>query len=331
VSIADTTSNQGGATPTASATSFYLSANLVLDASDVLMGSRAVPPLAAGAAHSRSTSVIVPSSTPAGAYYVFAKTDAGDAISESVETNNTRMTGPIGIGPDLILSSITAPAAVAPGVSFSVNSTTRNQGGGTAAASTTVFYLSTNIVLDAADTSIGSRAISALSPGTNATGSASVTLPASTTIGTYFLLGKADGASAVAEGVETNNTGFPVQIRVGPDLAVSALNVPGAAAGATITIAETTINQGSAATPASTTRFYLSRNTQLDATDVLLGSRTVPALAAGASSAGTTAVVIPAATAPGTYIVIAVADGPGGIVEAVENNNASIAAIWVTP
>jgi subtilase family serine protease len=154
-------------------------------------------------------------------------------------------------------------------------------------------------------------------------------MPANTAVGTYFLLAKADGANAVAESNENNNTALPVQIRVGPDLVVSAMNVPGAVAGATVSVTETTVNQGSVASPASSTRFYLSTNTLLDAADVLLGSRTVLALAAGASSSGTTALVIPAGTASGTYVVIAVADGPGAIVEAAENNNTVIRAISV--
>jgi PKD repeat protein len=277
-----------------------------------------------------STSATTTHTYGAGGPYSIQLTVTDDAGAQA--TASTTATISTSQGPaDLVLSALTGPAAVAPGVSVLINSTTRNQGTGAAGASTTVFYLSVNTLLEATDTSIGSRAIAALAPGASSTGSASVTLPANTTIGSYFLLAKADGASAVAESVETNNTGLPIQVRVGPDLAVSALNVPGAAAGATISIAETTVNQGSAATPTSTTRFYLSANTQLDAADILLGSRTVPALAAGASNSGATAVVIPATTAAGTYVLIAVADGPNGIVEALENNNITIRALSVTP
>ena len=277
-----------------------------------------------------STSATTTHTYGAGGPYVIQLTVTDDAGAQA--TASTTATIATSQGPaDLVLSALTGPAAVAPGVSVLINSTTRNQGTGAAGASTTVFYLSVNTLLEPTDTSIGSRAIAALAPGASSAGSASVKLPANTAIGSYFLLAKADGASAVAESVETNNTGLPIQVRVGPDLAVSALTVPGAAAGATISIAETTANQGSAATPTSTTRFYLSANTQLDAADTLLGSRTVPALAAGASSNGTTAVVIPGTTAAGTYVLIAVADGPNGIVEALENNNITIRALSVTP
>ena len=63
------------------------------------------------------------------------------------------------------------------GDSISVDDTTKNQGGSTAGASTTYFYLSTNTVLDAGDTLLGSRTVGSLAAGAVASGSTSVTLP----------------------------------------------------------------------------------------------------------------------------------------------------------
>ena len=65
----------------------------------------------------------------------------------------------------------------------------------------------------------------------------------------------------------------------------------------------------------TTTKFYLSTYNILDAGDTVLGGRTVPALAAGASSTGTTTVPFPAGTTPGTYYIIARADAHGAIAE----------------
>jgi hypothetical protein len=73
-----------------------------------------------------------------------------------------------------------------------------------------------------------------------------------------------------------------------PDLLVSTWTAPAnACPGATISIKDTTKNQGSGLTGASTTKFYLSTNTTLDALDTPLGSRTVPSLTAGAVNTGT--------------------------------------------
>jgi len=78
------------------------------------------------------------------------------------------------------------------------------------------------------------------------------------------------------------------------------------------------------------TRFYLSTNSSVDAGDVLLGSRPVPALAPGANDSGSVALVIPAQTAPGKYFIVSAADAAGLITEALENNNTKARSITIT-
>ena len=58
------------------------------------------------------------------------------------------------------------------------------------------------------------------------------------------------------------------------------------------------------------TRFCLSPDFSLDATDVLLQGPSVPALSGGTSNSATTSVTIPASTADGVYYLIAKADSP---------------------
>jgi subtilase family serine protease len=103
-----------------------------------------------------------------------------------------------------------------------------------------------------------------------------------------------------------------------------------AAAGSTITVSDTTTNAGGASAPGSTTRFYLSLNLGYDAGDVALGSRSIGPLAAGASSAGSTSIVIPAGTTPGAYWLIAVTDADGGVTEASETNNTKVVFVRIT-
>ena len=111
---------------------------------------------------------------------------------------------------------------------------------------------------------------------------------------------------------------------------MSGLTAPtSAAAGAIISVTETTRNTGGGNAAASTTRFYLSTNFTFDASDVLVGSRDVPALIGGATSLWTTSITIPAGTAPATYYLIAVADGTEVIVETSETNNTAARAIRV--
>ena len=95
-----------------------------------------------------------------------------------------------------------------------------------------------------------------------------------------------------------------------PDMVVSALYAAPAIVGpdTDIVITDTTKNQGTGASSASKTGFYLSTNSGLDASDILLGTRVVSSLTAGATEAGSTTLHIPPSTATGAYRVLAKAD-----------------------
>jgi subtilase family serine protease len=330
--VTDTVANRGGGAAGASTTRFYLSANTALDAGDVALGgSRAVGGLAPDGTSAGSAAVVVPAGTATGSYYLLAKADADGMVPESQETNNVAARL-IRIGGDLTVSAMTSPSKAAAGATIAVSDTTANTGAGTVEASTTRFYLSANSLLDASDRLLaGGRAVPALTAGASSTGATSVAIPAEVVVGAYYLIAKADADDAAAETQENNNT-LARAIAVGPDLRVSSLTVPfNVVAGATFTVNETTQNQGGGSALASTTRFYLSINCSVDASDVLLdGSRAVPALAGGASSAGSTALVVTAGTAPGTYYVIAQADGAGVVAETSEANNTSARVVKVS-
>jgi len=328
ITVTDTTKNQGGGSVGASVTRFYLSTDIVWDAADVPLGSRAVPALAAGASSSGSTVVTIPAGTGAGTYFVLARADADRAVSETNEINNTT-SAQVMLGPDLVVATLSAPTSAGAGATITVTDTTKNQGAGTAGASTTRIYFSSNPILDAGDVLLGGRAVPALGSGASSSGTTAVTLPAGSAPGIYYLIAQADADQVVGETIETNNT-TAVTVQVGGDLVVSALTVPATAGtGTTITVTDTTLNQGAGGVGASTTRFYLSSDTILDAGDVPLGGRAVPALAAGLSSTGSTPVTIPAGIPGGTYYVIARADADNVVVETIETNNTTARAIQI--
>jgi hypothetical protein len=332
ITISDTTRNQGAGTAESSTTGLYLSKNVLLDASDILLGTRAVNALAAGASETGSSSVTIPAGTETGTYYVIARADHTGTLPETNEYNNNRFSTLVRVGPDLVVPAFgAAPSVSGAGGTVTLTDTTRNQGTMPVGATVTAYYFSSNAILDTGDERIGSRSVPALSPDGASTGSTAVQLPQSAGIGTYYLFARADDQGAVVESTETNNASRLFAIRLGPDLVVSAVKAPYTApAGSTITVADTTTNSGGASAPGSTTRFYLSVNLGFDASDVALGSRSVGALAAGASSAGSTPVVIPAATTPGSYWLIAVTDADGGVTEASETNNTKVVFVRVT-
>ena len=331
VIITDTTTNQGAADADASSTGFYLSSNLTLDSTDVLLGSRAVPAITAGASNSSSTSLQIPLNTAGGTYYIIANTDVEKAVAESIETNNTKFSTVL-VGPDLVVTSVAAPSSATPGAAIVISDTTANQGAGSAAASMTQYYLSANSVFDSTDLPLGSRAIAPLASAGTASGSVTVSIPATISTGVYYVIAESDGGNVVAETSETNNSRPSSQVKIGADLIVSVLAVPAlTGAGVSVTVTDTTTNQGTGTADASITSFYLSVNATLDASDVQLGNRSVSALAAGASSSGSSSFQIPTSTATGSYYVIAVADATSAVGETVETNNTKIALVRIGP
>jgi subtilisin family serine protease/subtilase family serine protease len=320
--VNDTTKNQGTGSSLPSNTGFYLSTNVSLDGTDVWLGSRPVVSLGPSITNQDSTSLHIPPSTGVGSYYILAKADWDSTVTENIETNNVRASGVIKIGPDLIVSTVVAPATAVAGGTIDVSDTTTNQGGGSSATSTTRFYLSTNAALDGSDQLIGSRPVPLVAPGTSAGFTTPVTVPATVAGGTYYVIAQADGASEVPETTETNNTKFSAAIKIGPDLIVSAMSAPAStAAGGTISVTDTTKNQGAGPAGASSTGFYLSANTTVGAGDRFIGSRSLGELAPNGTSTISTPVQIPTDTLPGSYYVVGRADWNGNVAETSDTNN----------
>jgi subtilase family serine protease len=328
--VTDTTRNQGTGSAAPSVTSFYLSRNFILETSDPLLGSRSIGTLAAGTASSGTVSLVLPNDLDAGTYYVFAKADGNGVLSETNESNNTRLTS-LAVGPDLIVTAMSAPPLAAAGANILVSDTTVNQGGEAAPASSTRFFLSANVLLDAADTPLQARSMGALAPGASSSGSTSVTIPAGTVSGSYYLFAQADGSTSIPEPNEANNSRLTT-IRIGADLTVSGFTAPArAAAGSTITVTDTTTNAGAGPAAASTTAFFLSSNLMLDGADMRLQpSRAVPLLGAGGSSTGTTTLTLPNVPAGGWFL-LANADDGNVVPETGEGNNVRFAGLQIGP
>ena len=235
--------------------------------------------------------------------------------------------------PDLLVRSVSAVTAVIPGSDIVVTETTTNRGKVAAGPSTTSFYLSMDRKPDAGDLLLGSRIpnIPALAPKESNTGSTSLTIPLATALGRYFLIAVADAAGGVDETKEKNAKVRPLTVAL-PDMIVQSLRAPSsAAAGASVVVSDTTGNKAPVGAGASTTQYYLSADVILDGSDVLLGSRIVPALGAKGRSAGSVSVTIPLATTSGKYFLLAVADEAAEVTEADENNNLRSRPITITP
>jgi len=242
--------------------------------------------------------------------------------------------------PDLVEVSVTNPPVSAPtGTSFSVTDKAQNLGTASSGTSTTRYYLSltpqqTNsgaILLS------GSRSIPALTTAgasNSSQGATKVTIPAGTPLGTYYLLACADDnvPQEVIESNEVNNcfaSAGTVQLAL-PDLTEASLtNPPSAATPGTVFSVTDRVQNSAVPAGASTTQYYISTAQGKNGSEILLGSRAVPALTAtGPSSRSqvTVNLTIPAATPLGTYYLFACADDVGNaVIESYETNNCLVA------
>jgi subtilase family serine protease len=234
------------------------------------------------------------------------------------------------VGPDLAVTALTAaPTLADAGATVTVTDTTANSGGGTAPATATAIYLSADTVLDAGDTLLASRNVPALAPSATSSGSTAVVIPAGTAVGTWQLIAVADAGRIAVETNEANNT-RSIYVRVGPDLKIASARAPSKiAAGASFSVTDSTTNAGGGPAAATNTRYYLSSNTTLDASDLELGAREVGPLAAGATSSATVTLTIPVGTAKTRFYLLVVADADGGVTEVYENNNVYTLAVTV--
>ena len=252
--------------------------------------------------------------------------DANGLTSSATEALTVQAPPPAAA--DLVETVVSASTAcAAPGSSFVVTDTVHNQGSVKAAITVTRFYLSLDPLKGSSDRRLtNTRDVPELGAGASSSGSTPVKVPSSMPVGTYTLLACADDRTDVAEGDETNNCTASVTtvIVTRPDLVgvttggLPSFVVPGTA----VRVTDTVKNQSLVEAGASSTRYYLSVDGVKSSGDTLLtGKRSVPVLAAGASSAGTAHAGVPADAPDGTYRVLACHDDLARLVEASESNN----------
>ena len=220
ISVTSTTRNLGSGTADASSTRFYLGASTSRSSGDTLLSpTRKIPSLAPGAGSTGAVLLTIPRTTALGTYRVLACADDLGGFGEIDETNNcaASATTILITQPDLVATALDdPPATVVAGAKLSVTDSVRNDGAVTSLATTTRYYLSLNRSRDAADRLLGgSRVVPSLAPGATSSGHATVTIPSTTSPGTYFVLACADDVKKVIETNEGNNcvaSAQPVQV-----------------------------------------------------------------------------------------------------------------------
>ena len=320
--------NRGGADAAPTTLRYYRSSDAVIAASDTLLGTAAVAALAPGAASAGSLTLSAPSES--GTYYYGA---CVDAVAEETNTaNNCSAAAAVAVTvrerPDLTVEAEPSDSALAPGESFGLEAAVRNRGGADAAPTTLRYYRSSDAVIAASDTLLGTAAVAALAPGAASTGS--LTLSAPSESGTYYYGACVD---AVAEETNTANNcsaaaAVAVTVRERPDLTVEAEPSDSALApGESFGLEAAVRNRGGADAAPTTLRYYRSSDAVIAASDTLLGTAAVAALAPGAASAGSLTLSAPSES--GTYYYGACVDAVAEETNTA-NNCSAAAAVAVT-
>ncbi|QRN96631.1 hypothetical protein JRI60_47855 [Archangium violaceum] len=299
----------------------FLSTDTTISRNDDLFFANVwVDALAAGECRTQSVPTHTP---PEGIFYLGGIVDPFDSLPEILEDNNVlvghRMA--IGYGPDLVITSVQAPASARPGEPLGISATVCNQGFQPSYFSELAVRLSDDATVTPDDPMLGFAPVGDLDSGMCAT--VSVTGPATPPSGTWYLGTFADASQFVLELDEANNASAPRAITFGSDsdLTVS-LKAPALAPpGGSFRYTATVCNQGTSLGEPTTLDILLSSDPTFSDDDLLLGGAQVPQLAAGECTE--LSQEIPSYAPPSSYFLGARVDGSHGVPELREDNNLS--------
>ncbi|MCB9915900.1 MAG: hypothetical protein H6828_12285 [Planctomycetes bacterium] len=345
LSVSETAANQGLVAAGPFRVGIYLSADDEVTVDDRLIGFRAVAGLQVGETSAASAPLVVPSDTPGGTYHLGAIVDYEAGVLEENEDNNATVAlGLVEVFvppmPDLQPVAVSfGPSALQAGEALTVVERVKNHGVVAASNVRVAVYLSSNPVVSTSDTLLGVRTIPSLAPGEQSEAQSVFTLPLGLGTGSWTLGVIADDLDAVAEPNESDNllvapghvdvTGSSQPMA---DLHLSVLSsspsqvIPGHQ----LTIAHTVRNDGDLSAPGFVIEFYLSDDDVIDATDHLIGVRTLFGLGIGQGSAQSFPYTVPAGLPVGVYRLGAIVDAAGAVAESDESNNVKLATGTVT-
>ncbi|MCW3070371.1 MAG: hypothetical protein JWO44_261 [Bacteroidetes bacterium] len=314
---------------------FYLSADTIFDAADLLLGGSTVT-----VSYSGHKTLNIPAGISPGSYYIILRADTLGAYWESDETNNLYFM-PIDIFPnipDLSAEGLyTANRSILPNYWLNISFVLKNRGYGDAGYSSIHYYFSNDSILDASDTLLTDYTWSGPDANTGLAVSANKMLPPGVS-GSHYIIVLLDSSNTITETDETNNL-YVLPITIQPlslDLLVShqSVPVPALAPGATTRVKSMLELYGNNYLNNQSIGYYLSTDTLFDGSDVYLSSTIIPGISPGPYyniyfSNGT--ISIPSGTAYGAYYLLFVADHNNITAESNEVNNVSYAALAIAP
>ncbi|NNE33837.1 MAG: hypothetical protein HKN13_01275, partial [Rhodothermales bacterium] len=348
ISVSWTVENQGAGAPfeTSWSDRLYLSTDQALDTeSDFLLGStRLNTPPDAGSSYNGSANPVIRNGL-SGSFFVLVVGDANREVFEHTFEDNNIVASSEAVEitvpptPDLIVSTVTAPADASAGERIFVSWTVTNAGdvpvGGRWVDRV---YLSSDPTFSRSTSAeIGARGCNPCSyaAGEEYSTGLQVALAVDLDDGPSFLHVVTDADDGVYEHLtESNNAGTSAEMTLlaypPVDLVVEglALSADSVDSGAPLTVNWTVRNTGTGETLSSSwvDRVHLSSDDQLDSSDRLLATVRRSEVLAAAAGYDRSATIATPDNLGGTFFLIVQADAQSQVSEENDDNNASVAA-----
>lgn len=251
--------------------------------------------------------VTIPKNTPTGTYWLGIELDPGtDADDSNNDTDlwDAHQLFVNGIV-DIVANSCSAPdGTVYHNENMTVGYSVTNEGGNPSTAVTLDFYASTNTIISAADTLLGSVNIGTFAGSQTKNGNINLNIPTSL-LGNYYI---GYIATLTGDSTTTNNTAYdsvPVTVAGRADLQALSMTVQDSSVslGCPLPLQFQVRNLGTVASGAYTVEVRASTNTIISTADTLLGTFNRPSLGVGSTSSVNTSVTVPAFISPGLYYI----------------------------
>ncbi len=307
------------ATTSPSTVDLYLSADRqLLPGNDSYLGTFNFGTLAPGETFTTSVSLSLAPDLATGTYYVGAIVDPGDLVLETSDDNNTAVSGPLRVGPD-ITGSVTSPQLSGPGELVALSVNVRSLAAPVASVGYAI-YLSADGVLDLGDQRLTSGTFQ-LGGRSDLNFPVSFTLSSSIAPGTYRLAIHFDPQDLITEIEESNNIYVsPIPLAVRPaDLVSSPPEAGTLFLGLENLITGEVRNGGGATASDFYAQFYLAGTPAITLSE--LGPLT---LASGEARTLSATVLLDPAIPPGSYRLGFVVDSTTVVAEERETNNVAV-------
>ena len=323
---------------------YFFSTDEFLDEFDKVLAEESVPALVSEEFFEQGATLKIPENALSGVHYLFFVTDVDDRQEELNEFNNSDyieievINGALPTRDLLISSQSATNTAVVAGDDNEVTVGVTNTGNVNIGISSVAFMLSKDQSFDEADLLLSNSDNTVVPAGATASLSQSITIPPSVAPGEYYLLLVADYQEQVQESDESNNVAFlemtilengavPADVVIESTFSTSTEIRIGEPLDLTFDLS----NIGETTTSSVGIAYLLSKDSEQDASDLLVALSTTEALEAGQEITVEESITLPNSVDPGPWNLLVVVDYYQHIAESDETNNLIFFGLQVNP